>query len=368
MRISKCFYIIALLLLPCMGFSQFRKYSNEFLNIGAGARGLGMGAANAASVSDATAGYWNPAALVGVQNFPTFNLMHASYFDNIGKYDYAGFAIPESDNKRVLGVSVLRFAVDDIPNTLFLVQPDGSINYGNVTTFSSADYAFLFSYAQKIKDEDHLKMSFGANAKVIYRKVGHFATAWGFGIDAGFKMQKDRWSLGIVAKDITTTFNAWSFHFNDKEKEVLYLTDNDIPVKSTELTAPRLTVGNSYNFRLGSSVDLLAEADLDFTFDGRRNTVISSKAVNVDPHAGLEATIKKVFFVRAGVSNFQQALADGDTTDEKKVWIFQPSLGAGFKLKNVSIDYAFTNLANQSNPLYTHIFSLKIDLGKKENQ
>jgi hypothetical protein len=327
-----------------------------------------MGSANAASVSDGTAGYWNPAALVGVQNFPTVNLMHASYFDNIGKYDYASFAIPENDNKRVIGLSVLRFAVDDIPNTLFLVQPDGSINYGNITTFSSADYAFLFSYAQKIKDDNDLKMSFGANAKVIYRKVGHFATAWGFGIDAGFKMQKNRWSLGIVAKDLTTTFNAWSFHFTDKEKEVLYLTDNDIPVKSTELTAPRLTVGNSYNFRLGSSVNLLAEADFDFTFDGRRNTVISSNAVNVDPHAGLEASIKNVFFVRAGMSNFQQALADADTTNQKKVWIFQPSLGAGFKINNVSIDYAFTNLANQSNPLYTHIFSLKIDFGKKENQ
>lgn len=368
MRISRCVKIILLLLLPCMGFSQFRKYSNEFLNIGAGARGLGMGAANAASVSDGTAGYWNPAALVGVQDFPTVNLMHASYFDNIGKYDYASFAIPENDNKRVLGISILRFAVDDIPNTLFLVQPDGSINYGNITTFSSADYAFLFSYAQKIRDDDDLKMSFGANAKVIYRKVGHFATAWGFGIDAGFKMQKNRWSLGIVAKDLTTTFNAWSFHFTDKEKEVLYLTDNDIPVKSTELTAPRLTIGNSYNFRLGSSVNLLAEADFDFTFDGQRNTVISSNAVNVDPHAGLEASIKNVFFVRAGISNFQQALADADTTNEKKVWIFQPSLGAGFKINNVSIDYAFTNLANQSNPLYTHIFSLKIDFGKKENQ
>jgi len=368
MRISRSVKILLLLLLPSLGFSQFRKYSNEFLNIGAGARGLGMGAANAASVSDGTAGYWNPAALVGVQNFSTVNLMHASYFDNIGKYDYASFAVPESDNKRVLGVSVLRFAVDDIPNTLFLVQPDGSINYGNITTFSSADYAFLFSYAQKIKDADHLKMSFGANAKVIYRKVGHFATAWGFGIDAGFKMQKDRWSLGIVAKDLTTTFNAWSFHFTDKEKEVLYLTKNDIPVKSTELTAPRLTVGNSYNFKLGSSVNLLAEADFDFTFDGRRNTVISSNSVNVDPHAGVEASIKNVFFVRAGISNFQQALADGDTTNEKKVWIFQPSLGAGFKINNVSIDYAFSNLANQSNPLYTHIFSFKIDFGKKENQ
>jgi hypothetical protein len=298
---------------------------------------------------------------------PNINLMHASYFDNIGKYDYASVAIPEVDNKRVIGFSLLRFAVDDIPNTLFLVEPDGSINYGNITTFSSADYAFLFSYAQKIRDDDDLKMSFGANAKVIYRKVGHFANAWGFGLDAGFKMQKDRWSLGIVAKDITTTFNAWSFHFNEKEKEVLYLTDNDIPVKSTELTAPRLTIGNSYNFRLGSSVDLLAEADLDFTFDGRRNNLISTNGLNIDPHAGVEASIKNVFFVRAGISNFQQALADGDTTNQKKVWIFQPSLGAGFKINNIQIDYAFTNLANQSNPLYTHIFSLKIDLGKKEN-
>jgi len=367
MRISTSLSILLLILLPGLGFTQFRKYSNEFLNIGAGARGLGMGAAQAASVNDGTAGYWNPAGLVSVQDMPNINLMHASYFDNIGKYDYASVAIPEVDNKRVIGFSLLRFAVDDIPNTLFLVEPDGSINYGNITTFSSADYAFLFSYAQKIRDDDDLKMSFGANAKVIYRKVGHFANAWGFGLDAGFKMQKDRWSLGIVAKDITTTFNAWSFHFTEKEKEVLYLTDNDIPVKSTELTAPRLTIGSSYNFRLGSSVDLLAEADLDLTFDGRRNSLISTNALNVDPHAGLEAAIKNVFFVRAGISNFQQALADGDTTNQKKVWIFQPSLGAGFKINNIQIDYAFTNLANQSNPLYTHIFSLKIDLGKKEN-
>ncbi len=31
---------------------QFRKYSNEFLNIGAGARGLSMGSAQVASVND----------------------------------------------------------------------------------------------------------------------------------------------------------------------------------------------------------------------------------------------------------------------------------------------------------------------------
>ena len=37
-------------------YSQFRKYSNEFLNIGAGARGLSMGGAQVASVKDGTAG------------------------------------------------------------------------------------------------------------------------------------------------------------------------------------------------------------------------------------------------------------------------------------------------------------------------
>lgn len=359
--------ITALLTIPYFGKSQFRKYSNEFLNIGAGARGLAMGSAQGASAKDGTAGYWNPAGLTWVRESPSVNLMHASYFDNIGKYDYGSVAIPLKDDRRTLGLSVLRFAVDDIPNTLFLVEPDGSINYNNISTFSSADYGFLFSYAQKITDDEDFKTSFGANAKVIYRKVGHFANAWGFGLDAGFMMQKGNWNAGVVVKDITTTFNAWSFHFTEKEKEVLYLTRNDIPVKSTEMTAPRLTLASSYLFPIGSNFSILGEADLDFTFDGKRNTIISGNPVSIDPHVGIEANIHDVFFVRAGITNFQKALEDGDTTNQKKVWIYQPSLGAGFKIKNVTIDYAFSNLANQSNPLYTHIFSLKFDLGKPEN-
>lgn len=366
MKITHLLLTIWLLLLSVSCFSQFRKYSNEFLNIGAGARGLAMGGAQVASVKDGTSGYWNPAGLAGVQDNPDLNLMHANYFSNIAKYDYGSIAIPVNNNQRTLGLSILRFAVDDIPNTLFLVEPDGSINYNNIQTFSSADYAFLFSFAQKIKDDANRKISFGVNAKVIHRKVGKFATAWGFGVDAGLRMEGDRWSLGVVAKDITTTFNAWSFTFTEKEKEVLYLTKNEIPVKSTELTAPRLTVGGAYNFKLGSSINLLTEADFDLTFDGKRNTVISSNAVSVDPHIGIEAAIKDVFFVRAGIYNFQKALADGDTLNQKKVWIYQPSLGAGFKIKNVSIDYAFSNLANQSNPLYSHIFSLRIDFVKIE--
>jgi hypothetical protein len=346
-------------------YAQFRKYSNEFLNIGAGARGLAMGGAQVASVSDGSAGYWNPAGLVGVKEFPQVNLMHAEYFAGIGKYDYGSLAIPISGGKRTLGLSLLRFAVDDIPNTVFLVEPDGTINFSNITTFSSADYAFLFSLAQEVTFRKTKKLNIGFNAKIIHRTAGDFANSWGFGFDAGLQYTDNRLKIGIVARDVTTTFNAWSFNINEKMREVFYVTENEIPVKSTELTAPQLILGGSYNFKLGKKMNLLAEADLDLTFDGRRNTVISFNPVSIDPKLGLEASYNDVFFIRAGINNFQKALDDADITNKKKVWIYQPSIGAGFKIATVQIDYAFTNLANQSNPLYTHIFSLKLDLKKK---
>ena len=124
----------------------------------------------------------------------------------------------------------------------------------------------------------------------------------------------------------------------------------------------------AYNFGINKNFNLLAELNVDVTFDGRRNTVLGSNIVSVDPKIGLELAFKQAFFVRAGINNFQRALDDEDSTYQKKIWIYQPSLGAGFKISNVQIDYAFTNLANQSNPLYTHVFSLKVDLKKKEKK
>lgn len=348
--------------------AQFRKYSNEFLNIGAGARGLAMGSAQVASVSDGTSGYWNPAGLVSIKDHPQINLMHAEYFAGIGKYDYASIAFPTANNKRTIGITGLRFAVDDIMNTLFLVEPDGSINYNNIQSFSSADYAFIFSFAQKIKETERKKVNFGVNAKVIHRSVGKFAKAWGFGLDAGLQIHSGKWRFGVAGRDITSTFNAWSFTFTEREKEVLYLTNNEIPVKSTELTAPRLVLGIGREFKLGQKSSLLAEANIDLTFDGQRNTLISADPVSADPKLGLELNVNNVFFLRGGINNFQKALSDGDTLNQKKVWIYQPSAGAGFHIQNVAVDYAFSNLANQSNPLFTHVFSLRLNLVNTRNK
>lgn len=366
MKTNRLYLTLLTIIISLSSTAQFRKYSNEFLNIGAGARGLAMGGAQVASVNDGTAGYWNPAGLVHVKDFPQINLMHAEYFAGIGKYDYASIVFPTSENKRTIGISGLRFAVDDIMNTLFLVEPDGSINYNNIQAFSSADYAFLFSYAQRVKQTEKKSVQFGLNAKVIHRSVGRFARAWGFGIDAGIQIHSRNWKFGIAGRDITSTFNAWSFTFTDREKEVLYLTNNEIPVKSTELTAPRLVLGVAREFKLGKKSSLLAEANFDVTFDGQRNTLISADPVSADPKLGLELNISNIFYLRGGINNFQRALSDGDTVNQKKVWIYQPGAGAGFSIGNVTIDYAFTNLANQSNPLFTHIFSFRLNMASRK--
>ena len=91
-----------------------RKYSNEFLSVGIGARALGMGNVQSAFSNDVTAAYWNPAGLQQLNNTQV-GLMHAEWFAGIAKYDYVGIALPIADRRRSIGISAIRFAVDDIP-------------------------------------------------------------------------------------------------------------------------------------------------------------------------------------------------------------------------------------------------------------
>jgi hypothetical protein len=191
------------------------------------------------------------------------------------------------------------------------------------------------------------------------------ANAWGLGVDLAMQGKYKDWRFGITAKDITTTYTAWSFNLSEREKEVFQQTGNEIPIKSYEVMLPRLNIGVArYFMPSDNKFQFLAELDLDITTDGKRSTLISSKAVSIDPHLGLEASYKNMLFLRGGVGNFQSVLDDADTSNKSKVLLFSPSIGVGFKFKGIMVDYAFTSLLTQSNPLYTHIISLRLDLNR----
>lgn len=347
-----------------IGFAQTRKYSNEYLNIGVGSKAFGLSGSVVANVNDVTAGYWNPAGLARIENQTQASLMHSEYFAGIAKYDYAAVATSVQDNTAVIGASILRFGVDDIPDTSELIDADGNINYDRIKSFSAADYALILSYARKLKknqignNEDGL--SYGGNVKILHRLVGEYGKAWGFGLDAGVQYKMKDFVFAGVVRDITTTFNAWSYDAS-KLSTVYTATGNDIPKNSTETTLPRIILGVAYEKAINEKFNLLAETNINLTTDGQRNVLISADPISADPTLGLGVDYKKTVFLRGGIGNIQKST----NFDGKQIHTYQPNLGVGLKIKNFSLDYALTNIGNASDALYSNVFSIRLDFDKK---
>lgn len=329
---------------------QATKYANEFLAIGVGGRAQGMGNTQIAIVDDVTAGYWNPAGLLAQQADFAGILQHGEYYSGIAKFDYLAFAM-RLDTSSALGFSMLRFGIDDIPDTRFLYDANGAINYDNVRFFTAADYAFISSYARQMNWLGGLQL--GANFKIIYRQAGDFANAWGFGLDLGARLRIKKWQVGAVFRDATGTFTAWS-HNTELISSIFSQTGNDIPQGTVEVTVPRLILGLAYNFQV-KQFGILPTMDVALTFDGKRNTIIKSDFASVDPRFGLELDYRKLAFLRFGIHNWQEITE----LDGSSKLVVEPTFGIGFKIKMITIDYALTSVGPQTQDLYSHVFSIK---------
>tara|TARA_Y100000589_G_scaffold330240_1_gene379272 strand:- start:917 stop:1903 length:987 start_codon:yes stop_codon:yes gene_type:complete len=323
------------------------------MNIGVDAAALGMSNAVVSQTADVNSGYWNPAGLVHLED-NQLALMHSSYFANIANYNYIGYAMP-LDNRSAVGVSLIRFGVDDILDTTQLIDDEGNINYDRISTFSTADYGLTFSYARKLPLDG---LNFGVNAKVIRRIIGDFASSWGFGLDAGIQFENNSgWKFGIMARDITTTYNAWSID-EEKFEQISGAVDGqnqELP-ETTEITIPKLEIGMSKKWIFNYDYSLLAAANLNVRFE-ENNDIFSTSFASINPALGFEFGYTDLVFLRGGAGNFQNERQ----IDDSENLTFQPNFGVGFKYKGIQIDYAFTDIGDQSAALYSNVFSLKID-------
>ena len=348
----------ALALVMCITtLASAQKFVNEFLNIGVGARAHGMFGSVVANGEDLTSAYWNPAGLIGLENSLEINAMHANWFGGIAGYDYISIGKKFKEKNAAAAVTLIRMGIDNIPNTLNLIGPDGNVDYNRIETFSTADYAFMISYAKAMDEEG--KLSLGGNLKVIHRSIGSFGSAWGFGADIGakYKVLKNI-TLGLTAKDITTTFNAWSFNLSEDEKSTFNDTGNEIPVSSNEVTLPRLVLGFAYQTNIGANFSLLAETDLTFSTYGREAALVSKNRLEIDPTLGIEIGYMNKAFLRFGMGNIQRRV-NIENFDESTIEI-QPNVGLGLKLGRLTVDYALTNLGDRTDILVSHIFSVGI--------
>jgi len=353
--LKKIFFLVLLYLCVVPFYGQTaRKYSNEFMSIGVDAAALGMSNAVVAHTADVNSGYWNPAGLVNLKE-KQFALMHANYFANIAQYDYVGFAMPV-DEQSAVGISLIRFGVDDILNTTQLIDNQGNIDYNKISLFSTADYGLTVSYARNSPIDG---FNYGINAKIIHRKIGDFATSWGFGFDIGIQYKKNpsNWQFGLMLKDITTTYNTWIINeakYNDI-KDAVPGENQELP-ETTEITIPKAQLGIAKKYIIKQDYSLVTAANLNMQFT-QTNDIIATQLVSIDPAIGFDFGYLDLVFLRCGVGNFQKITQ----IDNSEKISFQPNVGIGFKYRGIQIDYALTDLGNQSVALYSNIFSLKID-------
>ena len=311
---------------------QIAKYAGEFLAIGVGGRALGLGGAYAALANDATAGYWNPAALARIE-YPEAILMHDERFGGLENYDFGTVALPVGPSAS-LGISVMRLGIDGIPDDRNagldangnLLPPDQyqnfvRLDYSKITYFSSADWAMYFTYAQRAS----ARLMYGFNLKLLRRTLAEYS-ATGVGFDVGMLYAlADNWYIAANAQDVTTTLVAWSTGTN-------------------ELISPTLKLGTAYFIDLFGG-RFAPTADVDVRFENRQYASVAHLgAISLDPHVGLEFDFKKSIALRVGYNDIKQL-----------------TLGAGIHLRKIDIDYSFARF-DQENVLGgdTHRISLRL--------
>ena len=336
------------------------KYANEFLTMGVGADALGMGSAVVADVQGLSAGVWNPAGLLQQQQETEIGLMHASYFGGLAAFDHLGVS-KKLQNQTVVAANIIRLGVDNIYNTTQLIDNQGNIDYSQLQSFNSADYALIGSLSKPTRVTN---LSMGFSAKIIYRHIGNFAKAYGFGFDAGLQYIPSKyWSAGLSLKDATSTFSAWAYNLSPEMQATLLATNNPLPQNGIEQMLPRIVIGIAGKLPLKSNkYELGGQLNAEVTTDGPRNTLLSGNVFSLDPRAGLYLNYEHKLVFRTGVSQLQYYQ---DFELNKKLGL-QPHLGAGVVLQNWSIDYAFTRLGLGGEGYFTHLFSLKWAFSKKK--
>ncbi len=172
-KIANVIVIVSLLatLVMAQNVTKVGTTAAPFLNVGIGARAIGMGGAFVSMANDANSLYWNPAGIALIAgNEAIFN--HSEWIADIN-FDFAGFAL----NLGGIG-SVGAFA-----NFMTMGEMDVTTELypeGTGQRFNAGSYALGVSYARSLTD----RFSIGFNFKYVHEYILN-SSASGIAVDIG---------------------------------------------------------------------------------------------------------------------------------------------------------------------------------------
>ena len=245
--------LLGILLLICLAAPlQAAKYAGEFLEIGVGARAVGMGGAVTAITDDPMSFYWNPAGM-GYLSGLHVSGMYADLWNGLANYSVAGIALPASG--AVLAANYVRLGVPDIQqhpdyDALLLSNRLYTINNGDTTfynsvqayllatgaapagVFSDNESALFVTFARNNQFTLDLGWSYftlpveipvGASLKIINQSLGG-ASGSATGADVGMQVKVK--ASDIFNENWKATF-AWGFNVQDLTRTAINWGQNN---------------------------------------------------------------------------------------------------------------------------------------------
>lgn len=141
-------------ILPNLGGQRVGISSLQFLKIGIGGRGSGLGESVVAVTNDVSALFWNPAGAV-LDDHNRIMVAHTEWLIDM-KHDFLA-ALYHITSADVIGLSCISLRTDDMPVTTE-IQPTG-----NGTYFHYSDLAMGITYSRKMTAQ----FSFGATLRYV---------------------------------------------------------------------------------------------------------------------------------------------------------------------------------------------------------
>lgn len=184
-----------LLLLFALTTSVLAGDAGGFLKVGPGGKVAGSGGVSVATIEDATASYWNPAALGNLKSTEVVTIIGELHQ---GALDSTGISVAAPTKFGVIGVTWARLGARGIPCTE--EDPDGYI----VPTgefFDVTESVAAVSFGRALTD----KVSVG----VAYKNIEYdflVNVGRGNGLDVGLKFAvNDRLSIGMVGRHMAAS-------------------------------------------------------------------------------------------------------------------------------------------------------------------